>query len=70
MIVHQEFVTGPQWDVRLLALILVAEWQHFEYPLESEQQCQQRLMGFRQRLGLEDVAPGFQHGFGEGKGVE
>jgi len=69
VVVHKDFVTGWRWNVRLLALILFAEWQHINDSNASEASLQPAFRQFRSRHGLDDLAPEFQHGFSEGEGV-
>ncbi len=62
VVVHVDFVTGPDFSPEFLALLLFAEWQHIDRPGESERQLEVRLKAFRQRVGLTDLHPEFQHG--------
>jgi hypothetical protein len=66
--VHADFVTGPPASAQLLGLLFYAEWQHIDHPSQSEQQCQQQLNQFRERLNVVELHPEIQHGWGEGGG--
>lgn len=68
VVVHADFVTGSDWSPETLGLWLLAEWQHIDAGMTSEQQLEIRLKAFRQRVGLANLHPEIQHGFGEGSG--
>jgi|GEM_PF-1809516 len=60
--IHVSFVTGPEFSPELLALILFAEWQHIDQTFASEESLEVELKAFRQRVGLTELRPEFQHG--------
>lgn len=60
--VHVNSVTGPDFSPEFLGLLLFAEWQHIDDSGASESEVEVRLKAFRQRVGLTDLHPEFQHG--------
>lgn len=71
IVVHKSLVTPPTppgWNgdsKRILAVVLWAEWQHYDKPQWSEGQCQEWLEDFVRQIGWDDLQLPFHHGTNE-----